>query len=155
GPLLSSVLTDDLIGDGLSKESARKRISRALAAQAITRVPLDLPHNNHLLHLPEQYNTPGYWERLEEAIRASGSAYGAAFDAIASRGGAVRRPLFSTFSGSPISQKGHIPAEVALNNLIANRVLQELPFDQHSTIIALGVPYGSMFATSKRFRSVE
>lgn len=148
GPLLSSALRARLTKTGLSEEGARKRISRALASGEITRVQVNFPHNDHLLHTQEQFNSEHYWDRLRDAFDKTKSVYGLCLSSVAGRGGGVRQPLFETFSGSPIKQRGHLASSAVLSKLMALRVLQQAGFDAASNMVTLGVSYGGPSADS-------
>lgn len=104
GPARSSRVVAALVGEGLSPEAARQRLSRA--TKPIRRFPVQLlPKREAFLYLEKDRNTERFWANLIRDLRASASVSAAAIDGIIARGGFIRASQFAVVSGAPAFHK--------------------------------------------------
>jgi hypothetical protein len=86
GPCLSSVLTGRLAGTGVTRETARKRLSRALAQGTVEVVKgLTFAHGATFVYLPQQRKKLDFARNLKDAILDAGGAYARAIIAVQAR----------------------------------------------------------------------
>lgn len=119
GPSTSSQLAAHLIGEGVSPEAARQRISRAKAPVKRLSSPR-LPKRQQFLYLAEQRDTSEFIDALSEALLSTGSAHGRFLRGLLVHGGIVRASYGPVVTG--------LPVEPARNNRIYNDILSELKF---------------------------
>src|SRR5437763_17138641 len=94
GPALSSSIVDRLIAQGVSRDSARKRVSRVGGdVQKLT--GLQFPNRERFVFLKDQFGKPEFRENLANALQQSRTSYGRALTALESRGGAVPEHYFA------------------------------------------------------------
>jgi hypothetical protein len=138
GPSLSSEITADLVKTrGLSPEAARQRVSRT--GKDVLRLDLSFPKRAKFLFLKDQAGSGHYWERLEQALLSSKSAYGFAITALSAREGIIPKSHFEIVSGSPIKQKKHLSADVVLNKLLSANLLKEIHVEGIGPCVYLGL----------------
>lgn len=126
GPARSSRVVAVLVGEGLSPEAARQRLSRA--TKPVRRFPVQLlPKREGFLYIEKDRNTERFWANLIRDLRASASVFAAAIDGIIARGGFIRANQLAVVSGAPaLPQKGQVPAAVIAKRLVAASILQEV-----------------------------
>ena len=108
GPARTARLVDILTHEqGISADAARQRLSRA--ARPVTRYPLGLlPRREAFFCLMDQVGTERYWRNLIRDLRATGTVYACALDAMAARGGVVPIDEFPALSGAPFLLKKQV-----------------------------------------------
>lgn len=114
GPCLSSTLIDHLVVAGMSRATARQRLRRDPAVQAIE--GLTFAHGARFLYLPKQKNTLALKRTLRDVIVATGGAYARAVSAVRMRR-VVPLWQFAAACGAPLQRTGHLPPEVVLKRL--------------------------------------
>src|SRR5438552_3054697 len=88
GPTLSSRIVESLIKQGLTRETARQRVSRA--GGVVKRlVGIQFPNRERFLFLQDDFGKPEFRDNLADALQQSRTSYGRALVALESRGGAV------------------------------------------------------------------
>lgn len=136
GPQLSSAVALQLIREGASPSNARKLIQRSFPE--IKRLSeITFPHRERFLYLPEQHDTPPFWESLFLAFRSTNSVYGHAIDALRIRGGSVPGEYFGIISGSPIKLRGHLSVDRVREALQRLGVLNVTPHPEWASVITL------------------
>lgn len=138
GPQLSSVIADHLVDRlGISHAAARKRISRKTADQVKRLSLIKFPRNESFLYLPSQFASEWYWGALSAVLHLNNTAYGAALNALISRGGLTLERHFHIISGSPEKQKGHVPSSAVLERLLSAGLVRKLPSDIGGSVISI------------------
>ena len=101
GPSRSSNIAEWLVKyEGLTPEAARKRLSRI--KPPLLRFPVQLlPKGESFIYHQDQRSEEWFWVNFHQAMRTSGSIFGAAVDGLLARYGVVREEEFSTISGAP------------------------------------------------------
>ena len=125
GPSLTSDLIAALTKEGVSHDAARKRVQRAVGDYHRL-AGLRFEKNARFVYLDEQYGTPLFWERFEEACQRSGKAYWSTIASLRARGGIAASSLFPRVAGAPLARKGQLSPSRILERLIAVRVLEKL-----------------------------
>ena len=117
GPALSSSLVERLMKNGLSKDAARQRVSRA--GGSVKRLGgLQFPNRERFLFLEGQFGKEEFRENLTTALKESRTSYGRALISMESRGGAVHEPHFPIATGLPVENaKGQILSALAVSRL--------------------------------------
>jgi len=127
GPTLSSSIVARLIAQGVSRESARKRVSRA-GGDVRRLVGLQFPNRERFVFLNDQFGKPEFHENLANALQQSRTSYGRALIALESRGGAVPEHHFAIAAGLPIENaKGQLLANLVLDRLLKVGILTRTP----------------------------
>lgn len=144
GPNLASAVGAWLADQGLTREAARKRLSRARPPVRSFPVPL-FPKNTRFLYLEEQRGGEQFWDALHWALRESGSVYGMAFDGVLARAGAMYEKEFTVISGATVHKvKKQVLAKTVLERLIVAGLLRILQSGDERIITiapaALGQP---------------
>ena len=124
GPSLSSEIAEILQNvEGISKEAARKRISRM--PDSIKRLKgISFPNRESFIFLEGQFGNIDFYENLTNAFIESNSAYGRAILGLKARNGIIKRINFSIASGLPIFfTKGQLLHEYVEKKLIDLGVL--------------------------------
>lgn len=117
GPSRSSALVERLLGEGITREAARQRLSRV--TKPIHKLyGLSLPNREGFLYLAEQFPTAEFRESLAKTLRETNSAYGRALQGLEARSGVIRTEFFPIASGQPV--------ENARGHLLHSRVEQKL-----------------------------
>lgn len=123
GPSLSSDISKQLLKEGCTSTTARKRIQRS--KNIVFRVKhTKFPHNSQFLYLKEHYRTEQFWDSLLEAFGKTGSIYGHAIFGLEGRGGIIPVRQFGIVSGAPKRLKKQISYEKVLENLIKLELLE-------------------------------
>lgn len=124
GPRLSSEIASLLVKrDGISREAARKRISRAPhPVQKLLGVKL--PNRESFLYLKNQF--PGeFYPALIKAFKRTKSSYGRAIVGLEARGGIIHRALFPVASGLTVFKtRGQVLHSFVEDKLINLKILQ-------------------------------
>ncbi len=104
GPCLTSKLSSYLRDrDGISAESARKRIQRSLETGAVQALQtVNFAHNQKFVYLRVHTGTRQFYDRLFEAMNEANSILRLPLAAMRARGGAIPEKMFATISGLPI-----------------------------------------------------
>lgn len=119
GPCLSSVLAERLIQEyGVSAESARKMISRAVLAGEISSIKNIFPKREQFVYLRDAYGSDEFWDVLSDKLVESGSALGLALSALTARGGIIPERDFGAASGSPLAMKKKTPFSAVWQTLV-------------------------------------
>ena len=138
GPCLSSVLVDEMSADpAISRETARKQISRAVAAGQLRSVVNLFPKRERFIYLQKQYGSDSYWSNLTTALLNSGSAYGLALSCIMARGGIIKLDHFAAACGSPEAMKKRLSWKTVLEGLLKNKMVREISLPEIGICIAL------------------
>lgn len=120
GPILSSLIVDHLVQEGLSPATARQRISRARGN--VERLSgLTLPNREQFLYLKDQYGTSRFYARLTQAIEYTHSAYARALRGLAARRGSTPLEFFPIASGLAIQ-----PSKAQATHESVTKSLQEV-----------------------------
>ena len=129
GPSRSKLLVDELTkSSNISPQAARQRLSRS-------RSPIErlgnnlLPKGEAFFYLPEQYRSQLYWKNLLRDLRATGSIYGFAIDALDARGGVVPKDEFPTISGAPIALKKQVPSSKVERTLVQIGIMHQIEME--------------------------
>lgn len=137
-PCLSSVLVDKMSGElGISRETARKQISRAVAAGQLRCVDNLLPKRERFIYLQKQYGSDKYWSNLTTALLNSGSAYGLALTCMMARGGILKLEHFAAACGSPEAMKKRLSWKTVLDELLKNQMVRQFSLPGIGVCIAL------------------
>lgn len=117
GPCMSSVLTRHLVGPGVTAETARKRLSRAIAAGTVNTVEgLNFTRNAKFVYLPQQKKKLDFARNLKDAIVGAGGAYARAILAVQGRR-VVPKWQFAAACGAPLQRKKHLTPTQVLDRL--------------------------------------
>lgn len=126
GPCLSSVLVDAMASTpGMTRETARKQISRAVVSGRLNCVDKLFPKRERFIYLQKQYGSERYWSNLTTALLESGSAYGLALSCIRARGGILPLEHFATACGSPVAMKNRLSWMTVLEGLLKNGMVRQ------------------------------
>jgi hypothetical protein len=125
GPSRSSLLTGELLDQGVSPEAARQRLSRL--RPPIRKFPVTLlPKKEGFFYLDNQRNREAFWVNFLRDMRATGSVYGLALDGLLARGGAVAVEHFPVISGAPTRPlRGQVDVDRLLSTLKAATLVEE------------------------------
>lgn len=127
GPHLASAVGEWLVGQGLSREAARKRLSRVRAPVRAFPVPL-FPKGTRFMYLEDQRGDERFWEAMQRALRDSNSVFGMALDGVLARQGAVTEKDFAVISGATVHKvKKQVLAETVLKRLVEADLLKISP----------------------------
>ncbi len=111
GPCLSSNLADLLIAEtGISADSARKMISRAVQSREISSMKGIFPKRESFVYCSEDFGGDHFWCALTGELIRSGSATGLALSALLARGGIMPVAHFAAASGAPLAMKKKLSA---------------------------------------------
>ena len=125
GPGLTTEVISALTGKGISDAAARKRVQRA-QWQYERFAGVRFEKNARFIYLEEQYGTPQFWEKFEEACYRAGKSYWAAITTLKSRGGIVPLELFPRVAGTPMARTGQLSPDRILERLSAVNLLEEV-----------------------------
>jgi hypothetical protein len=126
GPCLSSVLVDEMSRNpAISRETARKQISRAVATGQVRCVDKLLPKRERFIYLQKQYGSERYWSNLTTALLDSGSAYGLALSSIMARR-ILKMEHFAAASGAPEAMKKRLSWRTVLEGLLKNKMVRQV-----------------------------
>lgn len=134
GPGLTTKFASLLYQNGKSKEAARKQIERGKKVYK-TLAGLKFRTNTRFIFLSHQYNTPKYWQRLEEALKEAGISYWTAIQVLKAHDGVVPKKLFPRIAGTPTKRKGQIPPETILQRLAEVKILKIEEFNDREYVI--------------------
>jgi hypothetical protein len=127
GPTLSSRIVEWLVKHGLTRETARQRVSRA-GGPVKRLVGIQFPNRERFLFLQDDFGKPEFRDNLADALQQSRTSYGRALVALESRGGAVPEHFFPIISGLPVENaKGQVLASLVLDRLLKVGVLVRTP----------------------------
>ncbi|MGP2738786.1 hypothetical protein ACTVL4_12240 [Serratia nevei] len=147
GPCLSSVLVDEMSRNpAISRETARKQISRAVATGQVRCVDKLLPKRERFIYLQKQYGSERYWSNLTTALLNSGSAYGLALSCIMARGGILKMEHFAAASGAPEAMKKRLSWRTVLEGLLINKMVRQVSLPGIGDCIALSEKKESAYA---------
>lgn len=133
GPCSSSRVVAYLVEkDGLSREAARKRVSRF--PSTIRRLRKGFSNRECFLYLEKQWKSPEYFDKLVEAIKESGGALRRSIVALESRDGLIDQVDFPAAAALPVN-----PVKKQLSYETVRKLLLELD------LIALEVIQGRTF----------
>ncbi|MCF8236195.1 MAG: hypothetical protein K9G67_14640 [Bacteroidales bacterium] len=118
GPILSSKLIEVLTNKekGLSKEAARKRLSRINGD--IARITGLFSDRQILFHDKAIYNSPEYFEGIYDALKKAGKQYQLILQSLDFHYGQINKNQLAAYSINPIKNlKGHLTFHSALEKL--------------------------------------
>ncbi|MFW8609896.1 hypothetical protein [Rhizobium beringeri] len=125
GPSRSSFITGLLKSQhGINDVNARKQLSRARGEILRFPVPL-LPKREAFFYRKSQRTTEQLWTNYLDALRETGSVYGAAIDAMNRRGGLIPAAEFPVISGAPLALSKQVSTSRVAETLIAAGVLEQ------------------------------
>ncbi|MBJ8825205.1 hypothetical protein I5402_16960 [Citrobacter freundii] len=110
---------------GMTRETARKQISRAVVSGRLNCVDKLFPKRERFIYLQKQYGSERYWSNLTTALLESGSAYGLALSCIRARGGILPLEHFATACGSPVAMKNRLSWMTVLEGLLKNGMVRQ------------------------------
>lgn len=117
---MSSTLAERLILEyGVSAESARKMISRAVQVGEISSIKNIFPRREQFVYLRETYGGDEFWHVLTGKLIECGSALGLALSALTARGGIIPERDFGAASGSPLAMKKKTPFSAVWATLVS------------------------------------
>lgn len=125
GPGLTSDFIDEMVKDGASPATARKRIQRAEGSYQRL-AGLRFEKNARFIYLDEQYGTRTFWERFEQACKRSGKSYWATITMLRAKGGSVPETLFPRITGAPLARTGQLSPQRILERLEAVNLLKRV-----------------------------
>src|SRR6266550_17589 len=100
GPTLSSRIVDELENTGISRETARKQVSRS--SGTVRRLQgIQFPNRERFLFLEDQFGKQSFKATLSASLKQSNTSYGRVLAALESRGGAVPLGHFAIAGGLP------------------------------------------------------
>ncbi len=115
GPCLSTELVAVLVEAGVAPATARQRVSRSQEIKKLAY--LVFPRGARFVYLQSDYASPEFWQALVKRLLLHSTSYGGGLVALMARGGVMPVKHFLIACGSPIAQKGHIPAQGVLDRL--------------------------------------
>jgi hypothetical protein len=137
GPCMSSVLTRHLTGPGVTAETARKRLSRAIAVGVVSAVDgLNFTHNAKFVYLPQQKKKLDFARNLKDAIVGAGGAYARAILAVQGRR-VVPKWQFPIVCGAPLQRRKHLTPTQVLDRLRDAGVFVEQDVPGLGSVIAM------------------
>lgn len=138
GPSLSSKLCD-LICDNsnVSRVTARKQISRAIATDSIRALNGLFAKREAFLYLPSQFGADYYWEALTNALQSVSSGYGYAVGALLARGGIMPIEHFAAASGSPDYMSKRLSHKAILEGLSKHGLIKRISLAGIGECVAL------------------
>lgn len=142
GPGLSGELLLRLQETGLSRDAARKRLSRR-SGSVKTLSGLTFPKNARFYFHEDQFGRHDYWKALYRAITDGSPAYGPALAGMVAHGGIVPKAFFPIVSGAPIKQKGRTGSDAVLSRLEAVGVLRQYTLG-NMPVVALQDPLSNV-----------
>lgn len=118
GPTLSSKIVDELVNTGISRETARKQVSRS--SGAVRKLQgIQFPNRERFLFLEDQFGKQIFKSTLSASLKQSNTSYGRALTGLESRGGAVPMGHFAIAGGLPVENtKGQLLATLILSRLL-------------------------------------
>ncbi|ANS44233.1 hypothetical protein Q5A_019005 [Serratia inhibens PRI-2C] len=138
GPCLSSVLVEEMLKKStMNSTTARKQISRAVAAGQLHCVENLFPKRERFIYLAKQYGSGGYWRNLTTALLDSGSAYGLALSCLRARGGILKLEHFAAASGSPVAMKKRLSWSTVLEGLLQHKMVRKVNLTSIGDCVAL------------------
>lgn len=138
GPCLSSTLADLLIAEtGMSAESARKNISRAVLSEEISSMKGIFPRRESFVYCREDFGGDHFWCALTGELIRSGSATGLALSALLARGGIMPVAHFAAASGAPLAMKKKLSAGAVRDILTGTGLCQLVQLPSVGECIAL------------------
>ncbi|TIQ62005.1 MAG: hypothetical protein E5X41_30630 [Mesorhizobium sp.] len=129
GPCLSGQVADYLVSLGVSRATARKRVSRATDGQSPSVKKLagiTFPRRARFVYLQRDFGSPRYWSALESALLKDNSVLGLGLAAIRERDGVVPVAHFQIACGSPLKQLKHLSPDSVFERLRAANLVQKL-----------------------------
>ncbi len=136
GPSSSSAIQKQFIHEGLSPETARKRVSRA--GNRVKRLTgLRFPHNEKFLYLEDTLASLEFWESLNRYLDTSKSVYRFAIQGLMIRNGIIPEKHFEIVSGCPIKQKKQLTANTVLNDLEKVGLIERILVDGIGSCVAI------------------
>ena len=137
GPSLSSELSEYLVkAHGLTREAARKRVSRA-GGEVRRLAYITFPRRARFLYLQQQFASPTFWDQLSEALIDANTAYGLAIAAIRQRDGLIPVAHFAIACGAPVRQVRHLSPDTIFERLSNAGLLQKVTVQGVGECIAL------------------
>lgn len=117
GPCMSNVLTQHLVVDGITVETARKRLSRAIATGLVNALEgLNFARNAKFVYLPQQKTRHDFIRNLKDTIAGAGGAYARAVLAVQDRR-VVPKWQFAAACGAPLKRRKHLNPTQVLDRL--------------------------------------
>src|SRR5262245_9561056 len=115
GPTLSSKIVDELVNTGISRETARKQVSRS--SGTVRRLQgIQFPNRERFLFLEDQFGKQIFKSTLSASLKQGNTSYGRALTGLESRGGAVPVGHFAIAGGLPVENtKGQLLATLILS----------------------------------------
>jgi hypothetical protein len=125
GPTLSSKIVDELVNTGISRETARKQVSRS--SGTVRRLQgIQFPNRERFLFLEDQFGKQIFKSTLSASLKQSNTSYGRALTGLESRGGAVPVGHFAIAGGLPVENtKGQLLATLILSRLLQVGLLKK------------------------------
>lgn len=126
GPILSSELIQIIENQnkGISKEAARKRISRV--GNDISKIKGLFTDGQILFHDKAIYNSEEYFLGLSQALKKSGKQYHIILQSLDFHFGQIRTEQLPSYSINPVDNlKGHLTFHTALDNLKSLNLLSQ------------------------------
>ncbi|RED91409.1 hypothetical protein [Marinoscillum furvescens] len=126
GPILSSDLLDILLDKekGLSKEAARKRLSRIRGDVAKVRGLFS--DRQILFHDKAIYNSEEYFEGLTDALKKAGKQYHIILQSLAFHYGQIKKEQLAAYTVNPVKNlKGHLTFHSAIEKLVKLQLVHQ------------------------------
>tara|TARA_R110001583_G_scaffold100539_1_gene246583 strand:- start:15312 stop:16829 length:1518 start_codon:yes stop_codon:yes gene_type:complete len=128
GGLLSTELKDFVMKKvGVSQDTARKRISRALLSDSnICKLNgLNFKNNINFYYHRSNFGSPKYWDSLFHALQSTNSIYSYAIAALRTHNGLIPSFLFPVKCGAPYRMAKNLSFEKVLNDLKLVNIIRE------------------------------
>lgn len=135
GPCRSTDLRKKIVEtEGITNEAARKRISRF--KDPIKRININLPNNEKIFYIENQFGKSLFITHLEEILIQSNTAAGRALIALNSYSGALPIGLFAKASGTALTpSKKHIHCDTVINQLKDNLLINVVDDSRYTKLI--------------------
>lgn len=120
GGMLTSYLSNELIQNGVSKDAARKKISRATSDNSdIAKLAnIKFPHNARFVYLKSEGLSERFYYNLYTAFNETNSAYSHIINLLKLHYGVLRESRYKIYSSAPEISTKHINCSTILNNLV-------------------------------------
>jgi hypothetical protein len=110
--------------EGITNEAARKRVERLKSP--LHKVKGIFSDNQSFVYHSQFYNTPSYFEKLEEAIAKSSKQTDIILNALRYNGGAISKLDLPNFSSNPVANiRGHVTLSTLIPRLLNIGIIQE------------------------------
>jgi|GEM_PF-3333524 len=136
GPMLSSQIINRMVEfDNISKEAARKRLSRATTPVRKLK-GINFSNNEKFIYLDDHFGKTQFIESLHLALVKNNTAAGRALNGLGSRDGAIPKYLFSKLAGLTVhNTKGQLLAQKVLDQLYANSLIHTFDDYEYGEVI--------------------